>query len=398
MESLNNLGNNKVLLILRILKGILASFVESFLVLYFLTLSNSNILPLGIYHIVSISTIFITIFSLRNICKTKYRINLLRIGIILDFIYFLTIIMLRENIINYIYIVGILYGLEEGFYYSVYNMFESDGISNQERTKYNGAYTAIKSILTIVFPIIFGSLIATTGFLKSILVVLLIVIIRIILSFVFRDYNIPKRDKVSFKEYIKKIKDNKYIKQVYKINFFNGLTYSEGAFKSIVTIYIIKVFSDSFSLGIFTSIFSLLSCLLGILFAKKINKDKYPNIIKVSMVTTILSLCLMVFNCNAVTIVLFKFFQTISKELVDLINNTSQSNISNLEFIKKEYKVEYFLGMEISLFIGRFISHSLFILMTFVDVIYIIPIFIIFLIMLTINSIKLQREACGGNI
>ena len=50
-------------------------------------------------------------------------------------------------------------------------------------------------------------------------------------------------------------KNSKEIKELYKVYFYTGLTYSEGAFQSIITIYIIKVFSDSFSLGIFTSIF-----------------------------------------------------------------------------------------------------------------------------------------------
>ena len=49
------------------------------------------------------------------------------------------------------------------------------------------------------------------------------------------------------------------------------------------------------------------------------------------------------------------------------------------------------MGVEFVLFIGRTISQSLFILMAFIDIIYVIPIFIIFLILLMINSVKLQK-------
>lgn len=86
------MSNYKVLFGLRVLKCILTTFVDSFLVLYFLELSDSNILPLGIYKLVAVAVIFFTIFSVRNIAKSKYRVTLLRIGIILDFLYFLTII------------------------------------------------------------------------------------------------------------------------------------------------------------------------------------------------------------------------------------------------------------------------------------------------------------------
>lgn len=383
------MSNYKTLFSLRVLQSILKDFTDSFLVLYFLQVSDNNILPIGIYKLISVIVIFLTVFSLRNLSKSKHRSNIMRIGIIFDFIYFLTIIILKEKIANYSYILGILYGLKEGFYFSVYNILESDGISNEERAKFQGEYTAVKAISSIVFPLIFGNLIYEAGFVKSLLVVLIIVFIRIFVSFMFKDTKIPKVPKSNLKGFIKVVKGNEQIKQVYKMLFFNGITYSEGAFTYIVMVYIIKVFSNSISLGIFTSIFSLISCLLGFLFAKVINKRHYIRIIKVSMFFTISSLCLMIFRCNMFTIVLLNFCQTFSRGLMDLINCNSQFNVSNLNVIGKEFKSEYWIGCEAVLVIGRALGHIFFICMAFTaNIIYI---FIIFLILLTINSIKLQK-------
>ncbi len=71
------MNNYKVLFCLRILKSILTTFVDSFLVLYFLELSDSNILPLGIYKLVAMTFVFGTIFCVRNIAKSKHRVNLM---------------------------------------------------------------------------------------------------------------------------------------------------------------------------------------------------------------------------------------------------------------------------------------------------------------------------------
>lgn len=387
-------NNYKILFILRLLKSILSTFVDSFLVLYFLQLSDSNILPLGIYKIVSVTTIYLTIFLLRNLCKSKYRINLLRIGIILDLVYFIFIIVLNEKVVDYIYILGIIYGLEEGFYYSVYNMFESNGVSNEQRAKFTGQYTTAKSILSILFPIIFGSLIATTGFIKSLIVVLIIVIIRIICSFIFKDESAFETRKTNIKKYIKLFKKDKKIMSVFKQRIFSGLTYSEGALSSIITIYIIRVFSDSFSLGIFTSIFSIVSCIIGILFAKIVKQKNYKNIMEITNILTIFGLVLMVVYCNFITIVVFKFLQTVSKEFTNLITDNNTANLSNIELIKKDYKIEYFLvTQETGLFVGRFISQFIFILMAFFNdyILAFIAIYTLFLILLTKNSIKLQE-------
>ena len=112
---IKKLDNYTILFCLRILKSILNNFVDVFLVLYFLTISNSNIIPLGIYKLVAVISIWLVMFFTRNYCKSKGRIKFLRLGIILYFLYFLTIIILREKIVDYIYIIGVLYGVEEGF-------------------------------------------------------------------------------------------------------------------------------------------------------------------------------------------------------------------------------------------------------------------------------------------
>ena len=78
------MNNYKTLFTLRVLKSIFSTFIDSFLVLYFLEVSESNILPLGIYKLVSMTTVFAVVFLLRNICKSKHRVNLMRIGIIFN--------------------------------------------------------------------------------------------------------------------------------------------------------------------------------------------------------------------------------------------------------------------------------------------------------------------------
>ena len=272
-------------------------------------------------------------------------------------------------------------------------MFESNSVSNKQRAKFSGQYQTAKSILSILFPLIFGSLIVATGFIKSLIVVLIIVIARIICSFIFKDESSFETTKTNIKQYIKLFKSDKRITSVFKQRIFSGLTYSEGALSNIITIYIIKVFSDSLSLGIFTSIFSIVSCILGMLFVKVIKKKHYKNIIEITNIITIIGLVFMIVYCNFITIVIFKFLQTVSMGLTDLIVNNNTANVSNIELIKKNYKVEYFLTQETGLFIGRFISNFIFILMAFFSdyILTFIAIYILFLILLTKNSIALQE-------
>ena len=383
--------NYKILFSLRLLKSILNNFVDVFLVLYFINVSNNNILPLGIYKLVTIVTIWLVIFLSRNYCKSKNRVWLMRIGIVMYFIYFLAIILLKEQVVNYIYLIGLLYGLEEGFYYSVYNTIESDGIENKDREKYLGTYNGWKNIVSIIFPLFFGGLIEKSGFINTIIIVLIIVIIQIDLSITLKDNNIPKGNKTNLKEFKCIMKEHPELRSIIGNKICSGLN-SEGALSYVITIYIIKVFSESISLGIFTSIFSVISIIIGFLFVKIIKPKYYIKLLVATLPITIILLCIMLLNCNFVTVVLYNLFQTISKLLSDLITERNVFNFSNFEIIKKEYKVEYFLTLETSLFIGRFISNVLFILMAFLNANFIMAIFVGFVILQAISVIKLQSD------
>lgn len=387
---IKKLNNYKILFLLRLLKSILNNFVDIFLVLYFIKVSNSNILPLGIYKLVAMVTVWVVMFFIKNRCKENGRIHFMKIGIVLYFVYFLSIIILKEKVVDYIYLIGMLYGLEEGFYYSVYNMIESDGIDNKDRTKYVGVYTAVKNIVSIIFPLIFGGMIQKSGFINATIFALFIVIFEIILSNLFKDNNIPKSNKTNFKEFKNIVKNNKGFKNIMVMKICSGLTYSEGALSYVITIYIIKVFSESISLGIFTSIFSVISVIIGILFIKIIKNKYYVPLMIVTSFTTIVLLCIMLLNCNFITIVLYNLSQTISKGLIDLINEKNIFGFSNIKAIKQEYKVEYFLSIETSLFIGRVISNVLFILMAFTNTQFIMIIFVVFAIMYAASTIMLQ--------
>lgn len=182
------------------------------------------------------------------------------------------------------------------------------------------------------------------------------------------------------------------LKSIIRTNICSGLTYSEGVLSYVITIYIIKVFSESVSLGIFTSIFSAISVIIGFLFVKVIKPKYYIKLLSGTLPVTIILLCIMLLNCNFVTVVLYNLFQTLSKLLADLIRERNVFNFSNIETIKREYKVEYFLTLETSLFIGRVITNTLFILMAFLDVNFIMAIFVVFVILQAISIIKLQFD------
>lgn len=386
--------NYKAISGLKIFKSVIDLFISTFFVMYFLNLSNDNLIPLVCYYLIVYFTVYFTIFSLRDICKSPKRVYLLRIGIILNFVYFLLIYFLKENMVNYTWLIAIVYGLEEGFYYSVYNNFESSGITNDKRKKFLGMIYALKSVLSIVIPLIFGSIMSVEGFNKCIIVVLVLVILQIICSFVFTDIAIPKKTRTNLKEFVKIIGNNIKIRQIFKVEILNGIIYS-GAFNSIVTIYIIRTLKDSMSYGIFTSVFAIITTIVGFYFAKLSKPKNYTINLIISCILTISGIILIIFKCNFVTIIIFNLLQSYSKTIVELINSNSLMNIANIKELKDKYKVEYFLGMETFLVLGRTIGYLLLLTLAFFNTSIwtniILILFAFLIVVFTKLSISLQR-------
>lgn len=356
------MNNKKALFILRILKSIVEIFINSFFVMYFLSISNQNIVKLGIYYIIIYLTAYLSIRLLGNYSKGKKRVNLLRVGIILNFIYFVLILFLKEDIIKYIYIMAIIYGLEEGFYYSVYNNFESISIKNSDRASFAGIYTIIKSLVSIIIPILFGSIITKSGFVKCTIIIVILTILQIITSFIFKDEKIVNRENLNLIYYKMLIKKYPTMKKMHHISLINGIIFS-GAFQSIVTLYIIKVLNSSIELGIFSSVFAIITCFLGYFFAKILPKKNYKITILISGILTILGIVLLIYKVNYLNVLIFNFLQTISSTLLSLIIDNTELDMANYNSIVKKYRVEYFITMEKYIFIGRFIGYILYIIL-----------------------------------
>lgn len=339
------MSNYKSLLTLRLLKGIIEIFVNSFFVMYFLTISNQNVLQLGIYYVVVYLTVYLSIYFLGNYSKGSRRINLLRIGIILNLVYFLFILFLKEKLVDYIYFMAIIYGLEEGFYYSVYNNFESIGIKNVQRCEFAGTYTMIKSIVSIIIPIVFGRVITEHSFSLCTIIIVILVVLQIIISFVFKDEKQTSTVKVDLKAYKEQLKRFKLVNKIHSVSLLNGLIYS-GAFNSVITLYIIKVLNNSIELGIFSSIFAIITCFLGFFFAEVLPKKNYRIIIILSSIFTVLGIGLLIWQTSFTTVVIFNFLQTFSSTLINLIIDNKELDMANYNHSIKKYRIEYFITME----------------------------------------------------
>ena len=259
--------DKKAFSLINILRNIVSIFFDTFFAIYFFNLTNYDILPFAGYYLVVYITILASFWFLSTRDKLKYKVYYYRIGISFTALYLALIMIFKEDIVHYIYLVAFIKGLGEGFYYYPRNILNSSKISNKERKKYNGLISAINQVSAIVIPVLLGLFLTYYSYVEIGKVVFILMIVIFVLSFFVKDDD-KSEETVSLFKFYKKTKKDKMVQNALIMQFLQGFTVGGGVLVGAMTIYKIMYFESNLNIGILNSVLGVLTCLTCLIYAK----------------------------------------------------------------------------------------------------------------------------------
>ena len=358
----NSKLEENIIIAINAMKKIMILFLGPFLTAYFIQASQESIVDLSVYYIFSYILLAIGSFVVASIIKNKFRIGMFRIGVILNFFYILSIIILKENIINHLALISILYGISSSAYWFPYNLFVINKIDNSYRTEYTVKSKIVSSIIGVLFPILLGSIITATNYELTAVIILFISLVQIILSFLLTRDLKDNLSKFNLKNTWKKLKNNSQIKRMSIVEFFVGMNVSDGALEILMTILIFNSFKTNLNLGIITSIATILSIVAVHVYGKIYKNRNDKNIIIASSVIPVLSVLLLLIWKNSITIIIYNFCYVIFTSLLTLTREIRLFNISDSNIVNKNNQIEFFAIREGILNCGRIIGYLMLLL------------------------------------
>ena len=341
------------------MKKIMVIFLGPFLTAYFIKTSQDSIVDLSVYYIFSHILLAIGSFIVGSLVKNKFRIGMFRIGVILNFFYIMSIIILREKIIEHLGLISILYGISSSAYWFPYNLFVINKIDNNERTEYTVKSKIVSSIIGIACPILLGSIITVANYELTAIIILFISLIQIILSFLLtpeKENNLPK---FNLKKAWQKLKNNEQIRRMSIVEFFIGMNVSDGALEVLMTILIFNSFKTDMNLGIITSITTILSILFVHAYGKIYKNRDDKKIILISSILPVVSVLILLVWRNNITIILYNLCYAIFTALLTLTREIRLFNLSDSYIVNKDIQCEYFSMREGILNCGRIFGYSI---------------------------------------
>lgn len=346
----------KVLIFDQSIGKIISIFLDTFLAAYFYKISEQNILYLSIYNI--IGWIFATIgaFAVANIIKCKDKVKLYRFGTFIKSIYIFMIMLLGEKIVNYVYIIGIMYGISTATTGFPYNMIESENVSNKERSRYLGFSSVATEITSLIVPIFLGAYITFESYQVAAILIFTFSIIKLILSFKIENKNV-QNSKVNLKDFYNIWSKDSILKKLYTIEFFKGFN-RYGVMSLVVSLLIIYQSNNELELGSWTSLFSLFTIISMYLFGKFYKNKKKRKLMTYSLIAILISFVLIFYKINLVTVILYNISYYIFMNIILKITEINLFDYSNKEPFKTNFNTEYFIFRELFLNIGRTLGYT----------------------------------------
>lgn len=350
-----------VIITIDALKKIMVIFLGPFLTAYFIKTSTESMVKLSIYYISSYFLLGIGTFFVASIIKNKFRIGMFRIGVIINFFYIMTIVILKEKVTQHLGLISVLYGISQSAYWFPYNLFSINKIENSERVNYTVKKSLIISTIGVLCPVLLGTIITVSNFELTATIILIISLVQIICSFLLEpDEHINSLGNYKLIKSWKRIKNNKQIKKMFLVEFLIGFSTSDGALGTLITILIFNAFKTDMNLGIISSISTVLSMCAIKIYGKYSKTKLDKKILVISSIIPVVSVFAVLLKTNNITIILYSFcYEIFVNGILSFSRTVRVFNMSDSKIIKKEEQSEFVSLREGILNLGRITSYSI---------------------------------------
>ena len=354
MAKLNS--NAKLLIVIHSLHSIIELFINTFLVAYFLHITNNNIVPASLFYIFSYVLLGLSFVALGPLIKRGDQLFLFRIGFVVNALILLIIIYLKEQVTVYVWFLGIASGIEKALFYFPQNMITAQANPGNAIISYNGYRYGWNGAIKVITPVVFGWFITKDSFIHTASFVVLLTLIEFIFSY-FLNLAKLKSKPFRLKSLMALALRRKTIGLSLKIEFLRGIVLDP--LDLLIVLYVVYMFKTNLNLGIFTSVFALCSIAISFLFGRFVRFKSFTFILIVSSIFTFVGTTYFVLDVSKISFIFYNFIFATATHLIRIINDTNFYKVTQNKSVSSVYRAEFITVREIFLNIGRVIGYGM---------------------------------------
>lgn len=280
---------------------VISVFKDIFLGIYFLKITQGNIVDVSMYYITFYLT-YLTCLLIVNKLQKMNLVSMFRVGIFLNLMQCMILLIVGEQISNYIIHFAIFASIGNAFYYYPEQILIKRINKEENFQNYITKDQILKYLINIILPIILGYCISRNSYELAFIVLIVLISISFIFSLFIKGFDL-EHGKINLKKFFVNINKNGDKKLMTLLSFrtvFRGLS-SFGVLSTLITIITFLVVSTELSLGSISSFITIISILVVYCINKYVKRENLskvfiPMSIIQSIVVIILTFSMMYIN------------------------------------------------------------------------------------------------------
>lgn len=282
---------------------VISVFKDIFLGIYFLKITQGNIVDVSMYYITFYLTYLICLLIVNKLQKVNL-VSMFRVGIFLNLMQCIILLIVGDQISNYIIPFAIFASIGNAFYYYPEQILIKRVNKEGNFQNYITKDQILKYSINIILPIILGYCISKNSYELAFIVLIVLISISFVFSLFIKGFDL-KHGKINLKKFFENINNNGNKKLMTLLSFrtlFRGLS-SFGVLSTLITIITFFVVSTELSLGSISSFITVISILVIYCINKYVKRENLskvfiPMSIVQSIVVIILTFSMMYLNIN----------------------------------------------------------------------------------------------------
>ncbi|MBX0358730.1 MFS transporter [Halobacillus sp. Nhm2S1] len=353
---------SKDLLLLLLIGGLysLGIFLSSTFVNIYLWKQSNSYIDIALYNL-AIYVLQPLTFILAGKCAKRIdRVIVLRTGVTVLSLFFLTVLLVGERAATFNIMLGSLLGVGYGFYWLAYNVLTFEITEPDTRDFFNGFLGVLQSLGGMTGPILAGYIISRlnnfTGYTVIFTISFGLFIIAVLVSF-----GISRRKAkgtFSFRRIVSERKNNSNWRRILNAHVSQGLR--EGTFLFAVSIWIFLITEDELSLGVFNLVYSSFSFLFYFLVSRWVKPRRRKKAMFISGLALYLSVLILLFSDTMALLLIYAGIAGVFFPMLYVPYISLTYDVIGKSWNAAEMRIEYIVVREIFLNFGRVLSIVIF--------------------------------------
>ncbi len=347
-----------LLLIFSGLRHIADLFFNAFFISFIMQIATNAIIDVSVYKLFEFIATMGGFFLFATICKKYNKVFVFGLSSVPKIVLLGLILWLGDNVALHIMPLGLLFGINSAMYWLPMNSMLVEKVPAQSMPRYFGLMTSVEYATKVIAPVVLGIFITIGSYREMSVVLLILSVVELFLAMFLTPSHHRHTKPIDFSGFVQCIGRFPLVKKIFWVEVLRGFS-SGGPLVTVITFYTVYMFHTDLNLGIFTTIFSICSIIVSMLFSRFATREMFPKILGLQLCFIVIGLGVFVGYTTPATFLIYNFVAATSIAVMTQICKVNVYNLSQSKCVSKNHQIEYFVMRDFALFLGRWASYVL---------------------------------------